>query len=507
VNTLASKVYTTSHTGAQAPDCRIVRFSGERDMQAEMTELLTRSALDIAALVRSGEVRSRELVEAALAQIEANSALNAFTFVDAEAALAAADAIQPGDPRPFAGVPIAIKELNAVAGQPFTMASDIFGDFHAPQDSYTARRLRDAGFVLIGRTSSPEFGIVPTTEPRRFGPTRNPWSLDHSAGGSSGGAAAAVAAGILPVAQGSDGGGSLRIPAACCGLVGLKPSRGRVSPGPDLGDNMLSSNGALTRAVADAAHLLDVMAGYEIGDATWAPPPTEPFASALTRPPRSLRIAFTTISPLGTSVDPACVNATHDAAQLLASLGHTVEEAAPPAWQAAAELEPAFNAVYAAGIASGVRAGARATGRAPSPELVEPLTWMFYELGMRTTSAELLEAIGALQQHTRRLVAFFSAYDVLLTPALAQRPLPIGHLNTQSSDPAAEWRKAALFTPFTPIFNATGQPAISLPLYHGEDGLPLAVQLVGPPLGEALLLSLAAQIEAAQPWAGRRPGA
>ncbi|HEU0027102.1 MAG TPA: amidase [Ktedonobacterales bacterium] len=476
-------------------------------MQAEMAELLTRSARDLAALVRSGEIRSRDLVEAALAQIEANRDLNAFTFVDAEAALAAADTIQPGDSRPFAGVPIAIKELNAVAGQPFTMASDIFGDYRAPQDSYTARRLRDAGFVLIGRTSSPEFGIVPTTEPRRFGPTRNPWNRDHSTGGSSGGAAAAVAAGILPVAQGSDGGGSLRIPAACCGLVGLKPSRGRVSPGPDLGDNMLSSNGALTRTVADAAFLLDMLAGYETGDATWAPPPSEPFAAAVARPPRSLRVAFTTVSPLGTPVDPVAITATHDAARLLESLGHTVEGATPPAWQLAADLEPAFNCVYAAGIASGVRAGARVTGRAPSPELVEPLTWMFYELGMRTSSAELLEAIGALQQHTRRLVAFFGAYDALLTPALAQRPLPIGHLNAQSAEPAAEWRKAAMFTPFTPIFNATGQPAISLPLFHGEDGLPLAIQLVGPPLGEALLLALAAQLEAARPWEGRRPGA
>ncbi len=475
-------------------------------MREEMAGLLTRPALEVAALTRSGEVRSRELVEVALAQIEASKDLNAFTFVDGEAALAAADAIQPGDPRPFAGVPIAIKELNAAVGQPFTMGSDIFGDFRAPQDSYTTRRLRDAGFVLIGRTSSPEFGIVPTTEPRRFGPTRNPWNRERSAGGSSGGAGAAVAAGILPVAQGSDGGGSLRIPAACCGLVGLKPSRGRVSAGPDLGDNMLSSNGALTRTVADAAHLLDILAGYEIGDATWAPPASEPFASALTRPPRSLRIAFTTVSPLGTPVDPLCVAATHDAARLLASLGHMVEEVTPPAWQSE-ELEPAFNRVYAAGIASGVRAGARATGRAPSPELVEPLTWMFYEQAMGASSAELLEAIGALQRHARRIVAFFSIYDALLTPALAQRPLPIGYLNTQSADPAAEWRKAAMFTPFTPVFNATGQPAISLPLFHGEDGLPLAIQLAGPPLGEALLLSLAAQLEAAQLWVNRRPGA
>lgn len=474
-------------------------------MQTEMVTLLTRSAVELAALIRSGEIRSRELVEAALMQVEANKDLNAFTFVDADGALAAADAVQPGDPRPFAGVPIAIKELNPVAGQPFTMGSEIFGEYRADHDAYTVRRLRDAGFVFIGRTAAPEFGIVPATEPRRFGPTRNPWNRDRSPGGSSGGAAAAVAAGILPVAQGSDGGGSLRIPAACCGLVGLKPSRGRISSGPDMGDNFLSTNGVLTRTVADTAHLLDIMAGYEIGDATWAPPPSEPFAAAVTRPPRGLRIAFTTDSPLDTPVDPVCVAAVRDAASLLASLDHTVEAITPPVWHSA-QLEPAFNLIYASGIASGVRAAAMVTRRAPSPDLVEPLTWMFYEMGMRASAAELVEAIGQLQGNARQLIAFFSAYDVLLTPALAQRPLPIGTINTLGADPAAEWQKAALFTPFTPIFNVTGQPAVSLPLYHGDDDLPLAVQLVGPPLGEALLLSLAAQLEAAQPWADRLPG-
>lgn len=473
-------------------------------MQTEITALLTRSASELATMIHAGEIRSRELVEAALAQVAAQRDLNAFTSVDAEGALATADTVQPGDPRPFAGVPIAIKELNAVAGQPFTMGSDIFGEFRAPQDAYTVRRLRAAGFVLIGRTSSPEFGIVPATEPRRFGPTRNPWNRERSPGGSSGGAAAAVAGGILPVAQGSDGGGSLRIPAACCGLVGLKPSRGRISSGPDVGDNMLSTNGALTRTVEDTARLLDALAGYEIGDATWAPPPAEPFAVAIARPPRPLRIAFTTVSPLGTPVDAVCVAATQDAARLLASLGHTVEEVTPPVWQSA-HLELAFNVIYAAGITSGVRAGARLTQRAPTPELVEPLTWMFYEMGMRTSSAELLEAIGLLQGYARQLIAFFSTFDLLLTPALAQRPLAIGAINTQGADPAAEWRKAALFTPFTPIVNVTGQPAIALPLYQGADGLPLAVQLIGPPLGEALLFAVAAQLETALPWANRRP--
>src|SRR5579885_2794360 len=249
-------------------------------MAFEQTNLLTRPALELAELVRNGEVSSRELVEEALRRIEANQDLNAFTLVNAEQALATADTIKPGDARPFAGVPIAIKELARVAGERFTLGSDLTDDYVCPFDDYVVRRLRDAGFILLGRTNAPEFGIVPTTEPRRFGPTRNPWNTSVTPGGSSGGAAAAVAAGILPVAHGSDGGGSIRIPAACCGLVGLKPSRGRISAGPVLGDSFLVTDGVLTRTVADTAALLDVMAGYETGDATWALPPAEPFAVA-----------------------------------------------------------------------------------------------------------------------------------------------------------------------------------------------------------------------------------
>ncbi|MBF6591520.1 MAG: amidase [Ktedonobacterales bacterium] len=469
-----------------------------------MTELLTHPAVELAELIRAGEVRARELVEAALTQIEARKDLNAFTLVDAEGALAAAEAIQPGDPRPFAGVPLAIKELNAVSGQPLTMGSGLFGDFRPSYDAYVVRRLRDAGFISVGRTAAPEFGIVPVTEPRRFGPTRNPWDPARTPGGSSGGAAAAVAAGILPVAQGSDGGGSIRIPAACCGLVGLKPSRGRVSSGPDLGDSFLSVNGMLTRTVADTAAILDVLAGYEVGDATWAPPPTEPFAHAATRPPRPLKIALTIASPLGTPVDPLNASAARDAATLLASLGHTVEEVTPPAWEST-ELLPFFMVLWAGGIAAMTRWGAQITGRAPAPALVEPLTWMFYEQGTTLTAADYMGAMAQLQGHARQLIGFFETYDLLLTPTLAQRPLPIGELNTCGENPLAEFQKAALFTPYTAVFNVTGQPAISLPLYQGTDGLPLAIQLVGPPLGEGLLLQVAAQLEAAHPWADRRP--
>ena len=248
-----------------------------------VSELLLRSATELAALVRSGDVSARELVEASLRRIdELQPTLNAFTHVAHESALAAADAVAPGDPRPFAGVPIAIKDNRAVNGMPLTMGSDLFADFVPGRDAYLVRRLREAGFVIVGKTSMPEMGILPTTEPRRFGPARNPWDPERTPGGSSGGAAAAVAAGMVPVAHGNDGGGSIRIPAACCGLVGLKPARGRVSVGPDGGHSFLVCDGVLTRTVARHRPVLDVLGRLELGDATWAPPPPAAGYAALT---------------------------------------------------------------------------------------------------------------------------------------------------------------------------------------------------------------------------------
>ena len=455
-------------------------------------------------MVRDGEVTSRELTEASLARIEqVNPSLNHWTLVDAENALTAADAIEPGDPRPFAGVPLAIKDLFApVAGLRMSQGSDLLGEFTPDYDYALVRRFREAGFVLVGKTQTPEFGILPVTEPRRFGPARNPWDPERTTGGSSGGSAGAVASGAVPVAHASDGGGSIRIPAACCGLVGLKPQRGRISRAPDLGDHFLSTDGALARTTADAAALLDVMAGPEPGDATWAPPPTEPFAERARREPGRLRVAMTVEPPIDAEVDPACARAVSEAGDLLVSLGHEVEEATPP-WADQSMLQ-VFSAVFGASVSVAVAYAAMVGGREPSEESVEALTWHMFSRCLELNSVGYLFALAQLQRYARELIAWMSSYDVLLTPALAERPVPIGEIDSTADDPEATFARSGRFTPFTAAFNATGQPAISLPLFQGDDGLPLGVQLVGQPAGEGALLALAAQLERARPWADRR---
>jgi amidase len=458
----------------------------------------------LARLVRSGELSSRELVEQSLQRIESlQPELNAFIHVDAEGALAAADAIGPSDPRPFAGVPIAIKDTAALAGMPFTMGSQVFGDFVPQHDAFVVRRLRDAGFVFVGKTNMPEFGILPVTEPRRFGPTRNPWDTERTPGGSSGGAGAAVASGMVPIAHGSDGGGSIRIPAACCGLVGLKPARGRISRGPEQGDDFLVQDGVLTRTVAETAELLDVLAGYETGDATWAPPPAEPFAAAAAREPGRLRVGVSTVSPIAAELDPICDGAVRDAAELLAALGHDVEEFEAP-WTGD-DLLRVFTAVFGTPIAAAAFYGGLVTGREPSAELLEPLSWTFWE-GMRErTAVDYYLARTQLGAFSRQIVTVWDTYDVVLLPSLAQRPVQIGELDSCSANPREDFRRSGAFTPYTAIFNSSGQPAVSLPLYQGDDGLPVGVQLAARPADEATLLSLSAQLEAAAPWAERRP--
>jgi len=461
---------------------------------------------ELAALVRSGELSARELVGESLARIEAlDPQLGAFVEVDHDGALRAADAIAPGDERPFAGVPIAIKNNRAVAGLRLTQGCTVMRDFVAGYDHSVVRRLRAAGFVIVGTTKLPEYGILPVTEPRVHGPARNPWDPSRTPGGSSGGSAAAVAAGMVPIAHGNDGGGSLRIPAACCGLVGLKAQRHRVSAAPDLGASTLVLDGVLTRTVADTAALLDLLAGYETGDAAWIPAPDEPFARSAQRAPRGLRIAFTKLPPIpGAAVDPVCAAAVDRAAALAEQLGHSVEEVEVP-WQSE-DLADLFGDYFAANVSLGIRFSAINAGRAePAAEDMEPMSWALWERcrGIDAVRFQLLQT--QLQARMRALIAYLSPYDALLTPALAQRPLVLGSLDTAAPAPLETFRRSGYFTPFTPIFNASGQPALSLPLFEGDDGLPLGVQLVGRPAGEGPLLALAAALEAAAPPIPRRP--
>jgi amidase len=464
-----------------------------------------RSAIELAAMVRSGDLRARELVEASLRRIdELQPSIGAFTHVAHESALAAADSIGPGDSRPFAGVPIAVKDNRPVAGMPLTMCSDLFGEFVPQHDAYLVRRLRDAGFVIVGKTTLPEMGILPTTEPRRFGPTRNPWALDRTPGGSSGGSAAAVAAGMVPIAHGNDGGGSIRIPAACCGLVGLKAARGRVSAGPDIGQSFFTVDGVLTRTVAETAQLLDILSGYELGDATWAPPPDGEYAESAREEVDRLKIALALNSPLeGTGLDPISERATRDAAALLESLGHQVEEVEPP-WSNL-DLLPDFTRTFGPAVSLTTWAGGLVAGREPTEDDVEPLTWTLWEGARSHDTISMLSSQSRLERVSRSIIGFLARFDALLIPAIAQRPVPIGEIHGCGPNPWEQYSRSGPFSPYTAIFNVTGQPAIALPLYHGDDGLPAAVQLVGRPLREDTLLALATELEQALPWAQRRP--
>ncbi|HEX5194025.1 MAG TPA: amidase [Solirubrobacteraceae bacterium] len=477
-----------------------------------MDELLRRPAVELAGLIRAGEISSRELVDASLDAIERRDrAINAFTYVDPDGARALANTITAGDERPFAGVPIAIKDNRAVAGMPITMASDLYADVVPERDALLVARLRAAGFVIVGKTNMPENGILPTTEPRRFGPTANPWDLGRTPGGSSGGSAAAVAAGMVPIAHGNDGGGSIRIPAACCGVVGLKPARGRVSVGPDAGQSFLVSDGVLTRSVADTARALDVLAGYEPGDANWAPPVAAgAFAAAVAAGAElfdgPLRIGLALNTPLDAAeVDPLATGAARDAAVLLASLGHEVDEVTPP-WSGLGLL-PDFTRAFGPLIAMTTAVGGQLAGREVTEADVEPLTWAMYERSRTLNVLDHLTAQSRLEAVARSIVSWMLArpLDVIVTPALAERPLRTGEVHGRGPDPWGNYRRSGAFTPYTAMMNVTGQPAVVLPLYHGDDGLPLAVQLIGQPAREDVLLALGAQLEEALPWADRVP--
>ena len=470
-----------------------------------MEELLTRPVQELAALVRDGEVTSRELVQASLDRIEAvDGEINAFVDVYAEKALAAADEVQAGDDRPLAGVPVAIKNNRGVAGERLTFAADFMGDaLVASHDHNVTRRLRAAGAIVVGSTTLPEWGILPCTETRRFGPTRNPWDLSRTPGGSSGGSGAAVAAGMVPFAHGNDGGGSTRIPAACNGLVGLKPQRGRISLAPEIGHAFLVQDGVLTRTVAETALCLDILAGYEVGDMAWAPPPAEAFAEAAVREPGRLRIAATTITPLpDTTVHESSVRAVQEASELLRELGHEVVEADPP-WQMEGMLH-LFTACFSPAVCVQIALATMIQGREPAEEDMEPLSWAIWQLARGIDSVGGLAAEFQLHGFARQMLTWLNDYDALLTPALAEPPVKTGTIDPQGPDPMGTFRRSGEFTPYTAIFNVTGSPAVSLPLFEHE-GLPVGIQLAGQPAQEGALLALAAQLEAARPWADRRP--
>jgi amidase len=443
-----------------------------------------KDALALAADVAAGEVSPRELAEQAIARIEATNPELNFLVTPSF------DLEDPAD-GPFRGVPMLVKDLTETAGLRTTFSSRAFADYVPKADAALVRRLRAAGFQILGKSNTPEFGITCVTESELNGACRNPWDTSRTPGGSSGGAAAAVAAGVLPLAHGSDGGGSIRIPASCCGLFGLKPSRGRVSSAPyGSGSLELGQNAGLSVTVRDAAAFLDVLAGYETGDAHWAPPPERPFLEEVEREPGRLRIALTVEPPIDYPVEPAVAAVARDAAEALAALGHDVVEATPP-WREEGllwifarlwQLTPALYPVE-------------------DESLLTPLNRALGERARETSSVEYAQAVAALQRLSRRVLAFWDDVDVVLTPTLAKLPVPIGWV-LDDPDPWRQFERGGELTPFTPLVNVTGQPAASVP-FGTVDGLPVGVQLIGPPAGEAPLFRLAAQLEAAHPWAGR----
>ena len=470
-----------------------------------MTQFGNLDAVEMAALVRSGQVRAADLVDAACAAVERlNPAVNAVvTFMADRAREEAAGPLADG---PLMGVPVLLKDAVAeYRGSRLTYGSRLLGEYVSSRDSEYVRRLRRAGAIVIGKANTPEFAIMGTTEPLRFGPTRNPWNLELSVGGSSGGSAAAVAAGMVPVAHGTDSGGSIRIPAAWCGLVGLKPTRGRNPLGPRYGDvaSGLLCEHVLTRSVRDSAAVLDATSGPAVGDPYWAPERRMPFSDELAQPPRRLRIAWSTAASWGIDIDPACSSAVQAVAALCQDLGHIVVEKSLPA--SAESVGDAFRVVASAGVAWEIDHCARIAGTTPSPDSLEPYSWRVYQRGRRQTAAEYLHAVEMLQVTARSVGEAFQDLDIYLTPTLATTALPLGSWRIADGDMSRISQLELATSAFTILFNATGQPAMSLPTNRAPGGLPVGVHIAGRFGDEATLLRLAAQLEEATAWIARRP--
>ncbi len=461
-------------------------------------------ATEQARLVRQKEVTPAELVEAAIERIEAvNPRINAVITPMYEQARAAANSPSDGI---FAGVPFLIKDLLAAyAGVRMAAGSAFLKDFVPAHDSELVARYKRAGLIILGKTNTPEYGIVPTAEPKLFGPSRNPWNLERTTGGSSGGSAAAVAAGLVAMAHANDGGGSIRIPASCCGLFGLKPTRARNPLGPDFGDMFsgLIAEHAVTRSVRDSAALLDATAGPDIGDPYYAPAPARPFIEEVGSDGPRLRIGFTTTAATGASIHPDCVKAVEDAARLCADLGHEVVEAAPTI--DGEMITPMFMTLWSAGLAWTINGMAYVTRRKPAPEDFEPMTWALYQMGSKHSASDYLLALQWLQSFSREVARFMADYDAWLTPTLSEPPVPLGTFDSPADNPFAGMARAGMFVPFTPMANITGQPAMSVPLYWNEEGLPVGAHFFGRFGDEATLFRLAAELEQARPWADRRP--
>ncbi|MFG2196068.1 amidase [Streptomyces sp. NPDC048639] len=476
-----------------------------------MSEFDGLDGLALAALVRTGQVAASELLEDAITRIEkSNPATNAVvtTMYDQ----ARATAVGPLPDGPFTGVPFLLKDGGGVAyaGVPMTSASRFLAGHVPAQDGELTRRYKAAGLVVCGKTNLPEFGLQPTTEPELFGPTENPWNPELSAGGSSGGAAAAVATRMVPMANASDSGGSIRVPASCCGVFGMKPTRLRISSarrraGVSMRIAVLSEH-AITLSVRDCAALLDATAGPLPGDPFIAPPPSRPYIDETRTDPGRLRIVFSKESPVGVPLHPDCVAAVEDAARLCESLGHHVEEGTP---RLGSSLAEPFATVSAGGLAWDIAHLERVTGKKARPEDFEEATWAMIERGRSDTTSlsAYMDALAELQTLCDDLAAFQSPYDVWLTPTTAIPAPPLGSFAATPGDPSRTMRMQGAFLQFTTLINITGQPAVSIPLHWNADGVPIGAHFVAPYGDEGLLFRLASQLERARPWARRTPPA
>jgi amidase len=473
-------------------------------MTMRFDEYRKHDATALAGLIAKREVSAKEVLEAAIARAEeVNPKINAIVHKQYVKARKAAGGPPQG---PLAGVPYLFKDLHFLEkDEPARLGSSLFKDYVADHDSAYVTRCKLAGLVIMGRSSTPEFGLNPNTEPRLQGPCRNPWNLEYSAGGSSGGAAAAVIAGVLPMAHATDGGGSIRIPAAQCGLFGLKPSRGRISFAPDAGEGWggLSAGHVVSRSVRDSALMLDCTAGTEPGDPYAAPTPDGSFVAALSRPPGKLRIALMLRDHRGAKLHPECETAVRTAARLCADLGHGVEETDPQLDLVA--LRPMNARIAAANTARACQLRWKALGREPDPKDVEAATWAAYHRGLQVTGVEYVEAIAAAHAAGRRMAAFLGSYDVIVSTVLAGPPPKLGYFDQNSPDVATFSERVNTYLSVTPLHNATGTPAMSVPLHWTADGLPVGVHFAGRYGEEATLLRLAAQLEQAQPWFDRVP--